>query len=83
MMELCIAKPKEKLAKRFEELTEFYFPGYTFKAVHIKYKAGVMRNNFIASVGKTAAKGFRDKIKALEIHKRTGCKTDLNQETRA
>ena len=33
-----------------------------------------MRNSFIASVSKTAAKGFRDKIKALEIHKRTGCK---------
>ena len=61
-------------------MTEFDFLGYTFKAVYIKCKDGVMRNNFIASVSKTAAKGFRDKIKALEIHKRTGCKIDMIAE---
>lgn len=69
-----IARTKE------EELTEFDFLGHTFKAVYIKYKDSVMRNNFIASVSKTAAKGFRDKIKAPEIHKRTGCKKDMIAE---
>ena len=71
---------KDKDRTQEEELTEFDFLGYTFKAVYIKCKDGVMRNNFIASVSKTAAKGFSDKIKALEIHKRTGCKIDLIAE---
>ena len=71
---------KDKDRTRNEELTEFDFLGYTFKAVYIKCKDGVMRNNFIASVSKTAAKGFRDKIKALEIHKKTGCKIDIIAE---
>ena len=31
-----------------------------------------MRSNFIASVSKTSAKTFRDKIKSLEIHKKNG-----------
>ena len=71
---------KDKDRTKEEELTEFDFLGYTFKAVYIKCKDGVMRNSFIASVSKTAAKGFRDKIKALEIHKRTGCKIDMIAE---
>lgn len=71
---------KDKDRTKEEELTEFDFLGYTFKAVYIKCRDGVMRNNFIASVSKTAAKGFRDKIKALEIHKRTGCKIDMIAE---
>ncbi len=68
---------KDKDRTKEEELTESDFLGYTFKAVCIKCKDGVMRNNFIASVSKTAAKGFGDKIKALEIHKRTWCKIDM------
>ena len=71
---------KDKDRTKEEELTEFDFLGYTFKAVYIKCKDGVMRNNFIASVSKTAAKGFRDKIKALEIHKKIGCKIDMIAE---
>ena len=39
-----------------------------------------VRNNIIASISKTAAKGFRDKIKALEIHKKTGRKIDMIAE---
>lgn len=39
-----------------------------------------MRNNFIASVSKASAKTFRDKVKALEIHKRTGCKINMIAE---
>ena len=40
----------------------------------------MIRNNFIASVSKTAGKGFRDKINALEIHKKTGCKIEIITE---
>ena len=39
-----------------------------------------MRYNCIASVSKTSAKYFRDKIKVLEIHKKTGCKIDIIAE---
>lgn len=38
---------KDKDRTKEEELTEFDFLGYTFKAVYIKCKDGVMRNNFI------------------------------------
>ena len=54
--------------------------GYSFKAVYIMCKDGKIRSNFIASVSKTSAKAFRDKIKSLEIHKKTGCKIDIIAE---
>lgn len=71
---------KDKDRTMEEELTEFDFLGYTFRAVYMKCRDGVMRYNFIASVSKTSAKSFRDKIKALEIHKKTGCKIDIIAE---
>lgn len=71
---------KDKGRTKEEELTESDFLGYTFKVVCIKCKDGVIRNNFIASVSKTAAKGFGDKIKVLEIQKRTDCKIDMVAE---
>jgi len=71
---------KDKDRTRDEELIEFDFLGYTFKAVHIKCKDGKIRSNFIASVSKASAKIFRDKIKSLEIHKKTGCKIDIIAE---
>ena len=71
---------KDKDRTRNEDLTEFDFLGYTFKAVYIMCKDGKMRSNFIASVSKMSAKTFRDKIKSLEIHKKTGCKIDMIAE---
>ena len=71
---------KDKDRTKEEELTEFDFLGYTFKAVYIKCKDGKYRYNFIASVSKVSSKRFREKIKALEIHKRTGCKIDIIAE---
>lgn len=71
---------KDKDRTKDEDVTEFDFLGYTFKAVHIMCKDGKMRSNFIASVSKASAKAFRDKIKSLEIHKRTGCKIDIIAE---
>jgi len=71
---------KDKDRTKEEELTEFDFLGYTFKAVYMKCRDGVMRYNFIASVSKASAKNFRDKIKALDIHKKTGCKIDIIAE---
>ena len=37
-------------------------------------------SNFIASVSKMSAKTFRDKIKSLEIYKKTGCKINMIAE---
>ena len=71
---------RDKDRTRNEELTEFDFLGYTFKAVYIMCKDGKVRYNFIASVSKTSSKSFRDKIKAMEVHKRTGCKIDIIAE---
>ena len=71
---------KDKDRTRNEELTEFDFLGYTFKAVHVMCKDGEIRLNFIAPVSKVSAKAFRDKIKSLEIHKKTGCKIDIIAE---
>lgn len=71
---------KDKDRTRKEELTEFDFLGYTFKAVYIMCRDGQVRHNFIASVSKSSSKSFRDKIKAMEVHKRTGCKIDIIAE---
>lgn len=71
---------KDKDRTKDEDLTEFDFLGYTFKAVYVMCRDGKPRLNFIASVSKTSAKTFRDKIKKLEIHKKTGCKIDMIAE---
>lgn len=71
---------KDRDRTRNEELTEFDFLGYTFKAVYIKCKDGKRRYNFIASVSKASSRKFRDRIKAMEIHKRTGCKLNIIAE---
>ena len=49
---------KDKDRTRKEELSEFDFLGYTFKAVYIKCRDGKVRYNFIASVSKTSSKRF-------------------------
>lgn len=54
--------------------------GYTFKAMYIKCKDGKMRNNFLCYVSKKSRKSFRDKIKALEIHKRIGMTLQMVSE---
>jgi RNA-directed DNA polymerase len=71
---------KDKDRTKDEDLTEFDFLGYTFKAVYVMCRDGKPRLNFIASVSKTSAKTFRDKSKKLEIHKKTGCKIDMIAE---
>ena len=71
---------KDKDRTKDEELTEFDFLGYTFKAVYIKCKDSKIRYNIIASVSKASSKNFREKIKAMEVHKKTGCKIDIIAE---
>jgi RNA-directed DNA polymerase len=60
--------------------TEFDFLGYTFKRVFIKDRLGRLQFNFLASLSRKSAKAFRDKLKALSIHRRTGCKIDMLAE---
>jgi len=71
---------KDKDRKREFENVEFDFLGYTFKGVYIKNRTGKRGVNFIASAGKKSNKLFRAKIKAMKIHKRTGCKIDMIAE---
>lgn len=75
-----IAYYKDKDRRNKEKVNEFDFLGYTFRGVYIRCRDGKHRYNFIASVSKEAAKGFRRKIKELEIHKKTGCKIDILAE---
>lgn len=66
--------------RKEEELTEFDFLGYTFKARYIKSRDEKLRYNFIASVSKVSAKAFRTKIKEMELHRKTGCKIEILAE---
>ncbi len=59
---------------------EFDFLGYTFRKVCTKDRTGRLQMNFIASVSKKAEQTLKDKVKTLEIHKRTGSKIDMIAE---
>ena len=72
---------KDTDSTKDEELTEFDFLGYTLKAVYIKCRDRKFRNNFITSVSKASRKSIREKIRAMEIQKMTGCKIDIIAET--
>lgn len=60
--------------------TEFDFLGYTFKRLYIKDRTGRLQWNFLPSVSKRSAKVFREKIKSLELHKKTGSKIEMIAE---
>jgi group II intron reverse transcriptase/maturase len=75
---IAYCKDKDRLGNY--PITEFDFLGYTFKAMRIKCRDGKIRNNFICYVSKKSAKSFRDKIKMLEIHKRTGSTIQMISE---
>lgn len=68
---------KDKDRKREYPVTEFDFLGYTFKRVYIKDRTGRCQLNFLSCVSKKSAKNFRDKIKAIELHKMTGRKIEM------
>lgn len=60
--------------------TEFEFLGYTFRRTLIKDRCNRLQWNFLASVSKSACKTLKEKIKALEIHKRSGSKIEMIAE---
>ena len=64
----------------YQDYTEFDFLGYTFKRIFIKDRLGRLQFNFLASLSRKSAKAFRDKLKALNIHRMTGCKIDMLAE---
>ena len=51
---------------------DFDFLGYTFKRIFIKDRTGRLQFNFLPAVSQKSAKGFREKIKLMQIHKHTG-----------
>lgn len=53
----------------------FDFIGYTFKVVFIMCKDNKVRHNFIALVSNASSKNFRDKVKAMETHKKLDAKS--------
>lgn len=71
---------KDKDRTREYENTEFDFLGYTFKRVYIIDRIGRLQWNFLASASKKAGKHFREKIKSLNLHKRSGAKIDMIAE---
>ena len=60
--------------------TEFDFLGYTFRGVFIKDRTGRIQKNFLAFVSKKSCQSLKDKIKAMEIQKRSGSKIELIAE---
>lgn len=71
---------QDKTRRREYPNTEFDFLGYTFRKVWMKNRLGRLQMNFIASVSKKAEQTLKDKVKALEIHKRTGSTIDMIAE---
>ena len=56
------------------------FPGYTFKRIYIKDKIGRYQFSYLSFASKKQAKNFRDKIKAIELHKMIGGKIEMITE---
>ena len=50
------------------------------KQIYIKDRIGRYQFNFLSFVSKKSAKNFRDKIKAMELHKMTGRKIEMIAE---
>ena len=76
---LCYCQDKDR-TKKFSN-TEFDFLGYTFRKVLIKDRLGRLQMNFIASVSKRAEQTLKDKVKSLELHKRSGSKLEMIAES--
>ena len=71
---------QDKDRKRTYPNTEFDFLGYTFRRMFIKDRLGRLQFNFLPSVSKKSAKAFRDKIKAIQLHRYTGSKIEMLAE---
>lgn len=71
---------KDKERKGEYPVTGFDFLGYTFRRIFIKDRTGRLQFNFLPLVSKQAAKAFRERIKALGIHKYTGSKIEMIAE---
>jgi group II intron reverse transcriptase/maturase len=72
---------KDKDRKGDFENTEFDFLGYTYRGRVLKDRIGRVQVNFLPAVSKASCQSLKDKIKALEIHKRTGSKIEMIAET--
>lgn len=75
---IIYCKDKERL--KDYPVTEFNFLGYTFRRIFIKDRTGRLQFNFFPLVSKKSTKSFRDHIKAMRIHKFTGCKIEIIAE---
>ena len=71
---------KDKDRTETHDITEFDFLGYTFKGRVIRDKTGRIQKNFLPAVSKKACQSLKDKIKALELHKKSGSKIEMIAE---
>ncbi len=71
---------KDKDRQKDYPVTEFDFLGYTFRRIFIKDRLGRLQFNFLPSVSKKSAKAFRDKIKAMKIHRYSGSRIEIIAE---
>jgi len=79
-MKTKIVYCQDKDRKRDFSMTEFDFLGYTFRKVFIKDMSNRLYFNFLPLVSKKAAKAFRTRIKAMELHKYSGSTIDMIAE---
>lgn len=68
---------KDKDRQKEHPVTEFEFLGYVFKGIWIKDELGRIQQNFLPVVSKKSAKAFSDKIKLLELRRKSGGKTEM------
>lgn len=80
MLIISIVYCKDKDRTEEYRCTEFEFLGYTFRRILIKDRCNRLQWNFLASVSKGACKTLKEKIKALEIHARSGSKIEMIAE---
>ena len=71
---------KDKDRTRDYGCTEFDFLGYTFRKTLIKDRLGRLQWNFLASASKKACQSLKDKIKAMELHRRSESKIEMIAE---
>jgi RNA-directed DNA polymerase len=72
---------KDKDRKLNYQNTGFEFLGYAFRKRFIKDRTGRLQFNFLPAVSNKSAKSFREKVKQMKIHHRTGGKIEMLAES--
>ena len=71
---------RDKDRTREYPVTCFDFLGYTFQKRFIKDKLGRLQFNFLPAVSLKSGKAFREKVKAMNLHRLSGSKIEMIAE---